>query len=80
MILRQAQGFGILINKTHGGVYYEQSISSIFQRKQCDSAGSSGFGKAVEGLKVSVDPSCTITEGAILNGGISEDVVKGWIA
>ncbi|MBE6016268.1 MAG: flavodoxin [Lachnospiraceae bacterium] len=42
-------------------------------------SGGSGFGKAVEGLKVSVDPSCTITEGAILNRGISEDVVKGWI-
>lgn len=43
-------------------------------------SGGSGFGKAVEGLKASVDPSCTITEGDILNSGISEDVVKGWIA
>lgn len=42
-------------------------------------SGGSGFGKTVDGLKVSVDPSCTITEGAILNRGISEDVVKGWI-
>ena len=42
-------------------------------------SGGSGFGKAVEGLKVSVDPSCEIVEGGILNGGISEDNVKSWI-
>lgn len=42
-------------------------------------SGGSGFGKAVEGLKVSVNPSCTIVEGGILNRGVSEAEVKSWL-
>lgn len=42
-------------------------------------SGGSGFGKAVEGLKVSVDPSCTIVEGGLLNHGVSEKEVRSWI-
>ena len=42
-------------------------------------SGGSGFGNTVPELKVSVDPSCKIVEGALLNRGIDENVVKGWV-
>lgn len=42
-------------------------------------SGGSGFGKTVEGLKVSVDPSCTIEEGALLNRGVSEEQIRSWL-
>ena len=42
-------------------------------------SGGSGFGKTVAGLKVSVDSSCEIVEGGLLNGGIKEDVIKSWV-
>ena len=42
-------------------------------------SGGSGFGNTVPELKVSVDPSCEIIEGALLNRGIDENVVKGWV-
>lgn len=42
-------------------------------------SGGSGFGKAVDGLKGSVDPSCTIREGKILNGRQSVENLKAWV-
>lgn len=42
-------------------------------------SGGSGFGNTVAGLKGSVDPSCEIVEGAILNRGVDEQKVKGWV-
>nr|MCR5353680.1 flavodoxin [Clostridiales bacterium] len=41
-------------------------------------SGGSGFGKAVDGLKGSVDASAAIKEGKILNGKISEEELKIW--
>ena len=42
-------------------------------------SGGSGFGNTVASLKGSVDPSCEIVEGAILNRGVDEQKVKGWV-
>ena len=42
-------------------------------------SGGSGFGNAVKNLKPSVDPSCEIIEGKILNSNISEESLKNWV-
>ena len=42
-------------------------------------SGGSGFGNTVPELKVSVDPSCEIVEGARLGHRIDEDMVKSWV-
>ena len=41
-------------------------------------SGGSRFGKAVDGLKVSVAEDTIIKEGKILNGRLSEDELKKW--
>ena len=41
-------------------------------------SGSSGFGKTVEELKVSVPASCEIIEGKLLNGKQSIPVIRDW--
>lgn len=41
-------------------------------------SGGSGFGNTLAGLKGSVDPSCEIVEGDILNRKIDEQKVKSW--
>ena len=42
-------------------------------------SGGSGFGNTLAGLKASVDPSCEMVEGAILNRKIDEQKVKSWV-
>ena len=42
-------------------------------------SGSSGLGETAAALKVSVDPSCTIVDGGMLNNGVSEAEVKSWV-
>lgn len=41
-------------------------------------SGSSGFGKAVEGLKKYVAESCTIVEGRMMNKPVSDEELKAW--
>lgn len=42
-------------------------------------SGGSGFGKTVQYLKDSVDPSTKIIEGAILNKRSSQEKIKEWV-
>ncbi len=42
-------------------------------------SGGSGFGKAVDGLKGSVEADTVITEGRILNGSFSASELKAWV-
>jgi len=41
-------------------------------------SGSSGFGKTVEELKVSVPTSCEIIEGKLLNGKQTIPTIRAW--
>lgn len=41
-------------------------------------SGGSGFGKTLDGLKGSVDPSAKMIEGKLLNGNPSVDDLKKW--
>ena len=42
-------------------------------------SGGSKFGKTIENIKPSVSSTTEIIEGAILNGSLSEDVLKKWV-
>ena len=42
-------------------------------------SGGSGFGNAVKNLKPSVDETCEIIEGKILNSNVSEESLKNWV-
>ncbi|MDR1617038.1 MAG: NAD(P)H-dependent oxidoreductase [Syntrophomonadaceae bacterium] len=42
-------------------------------------SGGSGFGKAVESLKGSIDASAAIKEGRILNGRQTKENLKSWV-
>ena len=42
-------------------------------------SGSSGFGKAVEGLKKCVADSCEIVEGRMMNKAVSDEELKAWV-
>ena len=42
-------------------------------------SGGSGFGNAVKNLKPSVDETCEIIEGKILNSNVSEESLKSWV-
>ena len=41
-------------------------------------SGSSGFGKAVEGLQKCVADSCEIVEGRMMNKAVSDEELKAW--
>lgn len=42
-------------------------------------SGGSGFGEAVKNLKPSVDGSCEIIEGRLLNHGTTVEDIKSWV-
>ena len=42
-------------------------------------SGGSGFGKTVEGLRASVDPSTRIIEGKLLNGPLDASSLRQWV-
>ena len=42
-------------------------------------SGGSGFGKTVEGLKISVSPTARIIKGRLLNGRLSESELRAWV-
>lgn len=42
-------------------------------------SGGSGFGNAIKNLKPSVDETCEIIEGKILNSNVSEESLKSWV-